>query len=159
MYDKITKSIFLDRERTMTDRKEDFDKKKPDPSVLTDRQKLDMWNDVCVSKGWAKKRELDTWLLKLGINFTSNGSVVPDESYKISNKYNIKMVVDGVTGEHLATLVLEALTGTLIFDSLELEKEFWDIAQRRFREEFEISIPKIVLPPYVKTFAKPKEEN
>lgn len=117
--------------------------------MITDIEKLHKWNEVCLSKGWSKKNELQMWLMQLGIRFTSAGSAVPDTLFVIDNKHNAEIQVRGVEGEHLATLVLEALTGTIIFNDLETEKTFWNVAIERFKEEFETDVPQEIIPNYI----------
>jgi hypothetical protein len=124
---------------------------------MTDREKLDMWNAVCVKKGWAKKYELDSWLLSVGVKFTSAGSIVPDQMYVLDNKYNTEMQVRGVNGEHLATLVLQAITGMLMFPNKDTEETFWNTTKERFKEEFQIKIPALILPVYMRPVEKNKE--
>jgi hypothetical protein len=116
---------------------------------MNDREKLDVWNGICIKHGWAKPRELEQWLLKNSVRFTAAGDAIPDESYKLDNVYNTQTFVDGVPPEHLATLVLEALTGSLIFPNIEIDKTFWTIAIKRFKEEFELALPKTIVPNYV----------
>jgi hypothetical protein len=120
---------------------------------MNDREKLDVWNNICIKHGWAKPRELEQWLLKNSIRFTAAGDAIPDESYKLDNVYNTQTFVDGVPAEHLATLVLEALVGALIFPNMEIDKAFWKVAVKRFKEEFELPFPKAIIPKYV--FEKP----
>jgi hypothetical protein len=126
---------------------------------MNDRERLDMWNAVCVKKGWAKKYELDSWLLSVGVKFTAAGSVVPDQMYALDNKYNTELQVRGVNGEHLATLVLQALTGMLMFSSKEIEETFWNETRDRFKEEFEVKIPALILPTYMRPTEKSKSKK
>jgi hypothetical protein len=124
---------------------------------MTDREKLDMWNDVCVKKGWAKKYELDSWLLSVGVRFTPAGSIIPDQMYAIDNKYNTELQVRGVNGEHLATMVLQAISGMLMFPNKEIEETFWNTTKARFKEEFKVSVPAEIMPYYMRPVPKVKK--
>lgn len=118
--------------------------------TLNDREKLDTWNVVCMQNGWSKPRELEKWLLRSGIKFSNTGSAVPDETTMINNKYNLDVIINAVEGEGLATLILESLTGTLMFGSIELEEMFWNETNQRLADEFKITIPIVLFPKYIK---------
>ena len=62
--------------------------------VLSDFDKLHIWNEICIKNEWSKEYELEKWLLKVGVTFTSNGSAVPNDYYEISNRYDdIRLVL------------------------------------------------------------------
>ena len=125
--------------------------------TLNDKEKLDLWNQVCIEHGWSSPRELEKWLLHSGIKFSNSGSAVPDQVMMLMNKYNLDIVVKAVEGEGLATLILEALTGTLTFSSTELEKLFWSKVDSRLREEYDSAVPVTIVPNYVKNGNNPHQ--
>ena len=127
--------------------------------TLNDREKLDAWNNVCMKKGWSKPRELDKWLMHSGIKFSDHGSAVPDQTMMIMNRFNLDVVLNAVEGEGLATLILEALTGTLMLASTELEEMFWAKTNKRLQDDFGTSIPTDLFPKYIKNFRDPKQYN
>lgn len=128
-------------------------------AYLSDREKLDLWNKVCIKNGWARPYEMDKWLLAMGIRFTPTGSVVPERVVQFDNKYNIEMQVNAVEGEMLATLVLEAMVGMVTFPSMETEKIFWDATKKKLNEVYEASIPDEVLPKYIREYEKFRVED
>lgn len=117
--------------------------------ALSDFDKLHIWNEVCQKIGWSKEYELEKWLLKIGVTFTSNGSAIPGDYYEISNKYDLEVYIKGIGGEGLATMILEYLSGVLKFKELEHEEYFWLLIQDRMKKEFQISIPKRIIPNYI----------
>lgn len=125
--------------------------------IMNDREKLDVWNTICIENGWSKPRELERWLLHCGIKFSGAGSAVPDQSMLVENKYNLQILIDGVEGEGLATLILEVLCGVLMFPSTELERLFWVYSQKRLKDEFNILIPEEIIPNYAKNDGDDKQ--
>ena len=125
--------------------------------TLNDKEKLDLWNKVCLEKGWSGPRELEKWLLHSEVSFSNNGSAVPGKSMSIDNKYNLDIVINAVEGEGLATLVLEALSGVLVFGSVDLEKMFWNIVGKRLKAEFQLTVPTQILSKYIKNDENPKQ--
>ena len=117
---------------------------------MTDREKLNVWNKVCIKNKWSDKYELDSWLLRSGITFTPSGSAIPSQVFMLDNKYNIELQVNGTTGEGLATLVIQALSGIIIFKDLESEKYFWEAVKKRFKDQFDIKIPIDIIPIYLR---------
>ena len=116
---------------------------------MTSREKLEIWEKICIKNSWAAPREMDQWLMKNMVRFSNTGSAIPSESYTVDNKYNTEMLVNAAEGEHLATLILEALSGILTFHSLETEKIFWANIKRRFKEDYKTEVPKIIIPKYL----------
>jgi hypothetical protein len=114
--------------------------------ALNDFDKLKIIEKICLKRGLAKKRELESWILKMGISFTSSGDAVPDEIYSFENKYDLKMIVNGISKQEFVTLILEALTGILTFKSLEIESLFWEEVTIRFRDELKTKFPKSLVP-------------
>lgn len=127
---------------------------------MTDRDRLDVWNKICIKKGWAKKNELDKWLISVGIRFSPAGSIIPENIIQIDNKYNAEMHVRAAEGELLATLVLQVMTGMLVFPNKEVEKSFWDITINKFNEDYNTKVPNIIIPKYLikKSDADTKKE-
>lgn len=93
-----------------------------------------------------KPRELDKWFLSNRISFTHYGDSIPAAVYSLGNNHEIKMFVNGVTSKQLIYLILETMTGMIIFKDIIQERIFWDNSQKRIRDEFSISIPKFILP-------------
>lgn len=118
--------------------------------TLNDKEKLDLWNKVCLENGWSKPRELERWLLHSGVKFSNSGSAVPDRAMSIENKYNLDIIIQAVEGEGLATLIIEYLTGVLTFRSVELEKLFWKKMSKRLREDYKMEMPQKIIPEYIK---------
>jgi hypothetical protein len=118
--------------------------------VMNDKEKLDFWNQICMEQGWSKPRELEKWLLHSGIRFSNSGSAVPDMILMVTNKYNLDVIIKSAEGEGLATLILQALSGILVFASVDLERMFWSKTDERLRSEYGTYIPENIIPNYIK---------
>ena len=117
---------------------------------LTDREKLDVWNETCINNEWAAKYEMDKWFLTVGIEFTDHGSVLPGYIYQLDNIYNVEMNVNACDGEMLATMMLKVMTGMVTFSSLSVERFFWKLAAKKFLDDFGVEIPPSIIPVYIK---------
>lgn len=118
--------------------------------ILTDREKLELWDVICLQNGWAVVNEIDKWLNKHGIYFTSAGSCINLGPYmfKLENEPNAKVIANGSTIDELVTFVLQALCGMLTFADVELEGKFWKLMRERFLLEFKQDIPVEIVPKY-----------
>ena len=114
--------------------------------ILTDREKLDVWNNTCIVNEWANKYEMDKWFLTVGIQFSDNGSAIPGFSWELDNFYNVEMTVNACDGEMLATLVLKVMTGMTTFSSLLIERYFWKLSTKKFLDDFGVEIPIEIMP-------------
>lgn len=113
---------------------------------MNDYEKLRVIEKICLKRGLAKKRQLDSWILKIGLVFTSQGDALPDEVYSVENKYDLNVIINGVEKQEFITLILEALSGILVFRDTEIETLFWEQIVKRFRDDFKIQFPKILVP-------------
>ncbi len=120
-------------------------------NMLTDREKLELWDTICIKNGWSSVNEMDRWLKKYNIYFTGTGSCVNYGFYLllIENQDNTKVVVNGSEIEELTTFVYQSLSGILIFASVDAEKAFWKHTHKRFKEEFNQDIPSELVPKYL----------
>lgn len=118
--------------------------------ILSDREKLELWDSICQKKDWSKPRELDAWLAKHGVYFTNAGSCVNlgPLIYRLENVNNTKVVVNSSKDHELATFVMQALSGILIFSDIEVEREFWSLTRERLKDEFDQDLPKEIVPKY-----------
>lgn len=131
--------------------------------ILTDREKLELWDSICQNKKWSKPRELDSWLSKHGVYFTNAGSCVNlgPLIYRLENVSNTKVVINSGHDYELATFVMQALAGILIFNDIEVEREFWVLMHERLKEEFDQELPKELVPKYHRlvVFAEKSDQN
>jgi hypothetical protein len=116
---------------------------------MTDKEKLEKWNKVCIKNGWASENEMYSWLGKHGVYFTNAGSCVNAGmfSYSIDNLDNVKLAVNSHEEEGLATMVLQVLSGIMIFPNYKTEREFWDTIKERLEKEYKIDFPDEIIPP------------
>lgn len=121
---------------------------------MTDKDRLDVWNKVCLKNGWSKPYELEKWIISTGARFTGGGSIVPENTIILDNKYNIELQVMALDGEALATLVLEAMIGIITFPSLESEEIFWKSIKNKFKELHEVNLPNEIIPGYIRNSNK-----
>lgn len=117
--------------------------------ILNDRDKLDLWNDTCIVNEWADKYEMDKWFLTVGIQFTEHGSAIPNHTWEFDNNYNVEMTVNSCDGEMLATMILKVMTGMTTFANLSVERYFWKSAVHKFLEDFNVEIPKTIIPKHI----------
>jgi hypothetical protein len=130
--------------------------------ILTDKAKIDKWNEVCLDQDWAKDGELDKWLIAHGIAFTPAGSCVGMSLYVIRVKANedIDKLVTFTNGEEIATHVLEVLTGIICFSSTELENLFWQRTIDGMKAAFALFVPPEIVPKAVRESLKyPKDDD
>jgi hypothetical protein len=120
--------------------------------VLTDKAKISKWNDICISMNWAQKGELDKWLLVHGILFTPGESCWGQSlsSVKVEDPITAAQIAKSTTGEALATHVLQALTGIMLFTSTEIETVFWQSTIERMSLEWELFLPPEIIPKMVR---------
>jgi hypothetical protein len=115
--------------------------------LYSDYEKINMWNTVCMSKGWAKPGELETWLQNNGVKFTGAGSAVPAVSIgTLSKDWEVDAAVDKTSDEGYATLILQILSGVITVGSAELEERLWWKIIDRSSKEFSLPFPEEVLP-------------
>ena len=139
-------------------------------TTLTDKEKLEKWNDICMSMNWSQPHELETWLQMHGVMFTKAGSCVGVNlvlgGKQISVVGQIDEIIKSSTGEGMATSILQAISGLLSFKvkpdntemtSTTLETIFWRTAVERCQLEWELDIPPDVMPKYVREALLPKD--
>jgi hypothetical protein len=126
---------------------------------MTDIRKLEIFDSILMKRGLSKPRDLEQWLVGAGVSFTKAGDSIPDEVYTLENAYNIKIVANGSNKDTFLTMVLEALSGTLVFNNIENEKVFWKYAVLRLVDEFGVKLPKIILPKSIQFDTKMKDKH
>lgn len=130
--------------------------------ILSDREKLNKWNDICISQGWADHGELEKWLAIHGFVFTNAGSCVSSSfvNFRASTNDIAEQLIKSGTGEEMATHILEALTGGLIFINSEVEVSFWKAAIERLSVEADLFMPPEIVPKSVRESLKyPTADN
>lgn len=137
--------------------------------TFTDKEKLEKWNDICMSMNWSQPHELETWLQMHGVMFTKAGSCVGINlvlgSKQISVAGQVDELVKSSTGESMATYILQAISGLLSFKvkpdaemlSTELETIFWKTAVERCQLEWELDVPAEIMPKYVREALFPEQ--
>lgn len=119
---------------------------------LTDREKIEVWEKLCVDNNFASTAETQFWLEDAAVFFTNSGSAVATDVYVLTQS-SLQKILPKEDGEQLATLVLEFLTGVLQFQDLETERYFWDTIEERFVADG-IEIPKEVKPSYLQKYER-----
>jgi hypothetical protein len=116
---------------------------------MTDKDKIYLWNKICLESGYVTNNELEKWLLNSNIYFTSCGSAVPYAYYRlmIDNEYNLEVILKGSKTNDLITYILQTLCGLLQFCSINLEKKFWNTAQEILSQK--IYFPSEIIPQYL----------
>lgn len=130
--------------------------------ILSDRARIEKWNDICMSQGWSESGELEKWLGVHGILFTPAGSCLGLSllTVKVEDLQAAEQLVKQGTGEAMATHVLEALTGILVFGGSEAESTFWKAAIERLQLEVDLFMPPEIVPRLARTLLKyPADEN
>jgi len=123
--------------------------------ILTDKQRLEKWNEICMKAGWAQPGELQMWTQKANVKFTRGDSCLAPESVAVvsDEKTAIAAAVNG-TGEAVATRLLEVYAGLLVFISSTLESKFWQTVIERMSKEFDIFLPPELVPKYIREILK-----
>ncbi len=138
---------------------------------LSDKEKLEKWNEICMAMNWSQPHELETWLQMHGVMFTKAGSCVGINlvlgSKQILAESQIDEIVKSSTGEAMATYILQAISGLLIFKvkpddatgmiSSMLETIFWRTSVERCQLEWELDIPPEIMPKYVREALFPSQ--
>jgi hypothetical protein len=130
--------------------------------ILSDKAKLDKWNDICISQDWAQQGELEKWLMAHGIFFTGAGSCL-NTSIVVIKMSSSQQAIDNIknsSSEEMATNILLALTGIMIFSSSECETDFWKAAIERLNVEADMFMPPEIMPKPVRESLKyPADTN
>lgn len=131
--------------------------------LLSDREKLEKWDEICQERGWSVPRELDERLAKNGIYFTGAGSCVNigPVAFRLENVSNTKVVVNSSDAHELALFIMQSLCGLLLFTSVEVETKFWELSQQRMLEDSNLELPDSIVPRYIrnKSFAKKDKDD
>ena len=124
--------------------------------ILSDKEKIEKWNDLCLAKNWSKAGELHIWLHAHNVKFTNGGSVLaPDGlTLKIAAPDASKGLVVGPSGETMATHVLSVYCGYITFASSSIEAIFWKEVIERLDREFDIFMPPELVPTYARNILK-----
>lgn len=112
---------------------------------MTDRQKIELWEEICVTKGLASEGEFNLWLDEAEVFFTPAGSSIPTDVYRLT-RTSLDKILPESDYEQLATFVLEALSGVLQFQDSETYKYFWMAVKALLRLN-NVTIP-VDLPPF-----------
>lgn len=115
---------------------------------MTDEEKVELWETVCVENDLASISEFKFWLEEANVSFTATGSSVASENYLL-NKRVLEKGLESLDSEGLATLVLEYITGVLIFNSIEVEIYFWTNISQVLQKRG-IEVPQELVPAYIK---------
>ena len=128
--------------------------------ILSDHEKLALWDMTCIEFGWARMGEMDQWLSSQGIHFTGGGSCVHSNVFenRIFDIKEVQPLINQLNGEELATAILQALCGILVFASTEIEKTFWLKAKEKMWKVFHLQVPFQVVPLYVREQVFTKDE-
>jgi hypothetical protein len=129
--------------------------------TLSDKQKLEKWNEICKEFGWSSPGELQSWISRSNVKFTGADScLAPETMGVVSNSDNAMALVIKSSGEAMATRVLEIYTGMLTFASTAIEAVFWKNLIERMSKEFGTFVPPELVPKYVREIIKyPKDGN
>jgi hypothetical protein len=115
---------------------------------LTDIERVERWKEICIKHGFSGDTEIDFWLDEADVDFSGGGSATPLDSYALSIS-SLEKVLPNVDDEQLATFILEAITGVLIFNSLKTERYFWNKTEELLAHN-DILIPPEIKPSYVR---------
>lgn len=117
---------------------------------MTDLKKLEIFDKMLVKRGLSKPRSLEQWLYQTGVSFNRAGDSIPSEIYTLDNTHSVQVVANGSEAEVFLTMVMEAMTGSLVFTSQETEEVFWRCVASRCKDEFKIELPRILMPKNLK---------
>lgn len=116
-------------------------------SIYSDKEKVLIWNEICMKHDWAKEGELEKWLKTNKVKFSNAGSAIPDLCIGILDKEEMVFsAVMATTDEGYATLVLQILTGVVRLATTSLEEYFWWRVVNRMVQEFNDRLPIQILP-------------
>jgi len=124
--------------------------------LLTDKEKLDKWNDICIMHEWSRGGELTAWLYVNNVKFTPGESVLsPDGmTLRIAAPDAAKGLVVGPSGETMATHILSVYIGKITFASTGIEAVFWHEVIERMSREFNTFMPPDLIPAYIRDTLK-----
>ena len=130
-------------------------------SILTDREKIYKWNDICMILGWSKAGEVEIWLRQNNVRFTPGQSVLAPNglTLRISSPEAAKGLVVGPTGEMMATHLLSVYVGLITFASTGMEATFWRAIIDRMKDEFDTFVPPDLVPKYIREILKYPEDG
>jgi len=129
--------------------------------MLTDREKIGKWNDICIAKSWSKQGELQMWLHTNNVKFTLSGSVLTSSrlALKIATSDAAKGLIKNTSGETMATHVLSVYSGHVMFASSTIETAFWKEVIERMSNEFDLFMQPDLIPTYVRSILKYPENG
>jgi hypothetical protein len=129
--------------------------------MLTDREKIGKWNDICMVKGWSKQGELQMWLHTNNVKFTLSGSVLTPSRLilKIATLDAAKGLIENTSGEVMATHVLSVYSGHIMFASSTIEAAFWKEVIERMSSEFDLFMRPDLIPANIRNILKYPENG
>lgn len=121
----------------------------------TDRERVLEWNDLCITRGWARPGELQVWLYEHSVRFTPSDSILSPDGFliKIATKEAASELAGG-EAEMMATHVLSVFCGQIIFASTDIEASFWKVVINRMSSEFDTFMPVELVPVYIREILK-----
>lgn len=124
--------------------------------MLTDREKINKWNDICMTKSWSKQGELQMWLHTNNVKFTLSGSILAPNRLilKIATSDAAKGLIKNTSGETMATHVLSVYSGHIMFASSLIEAAFWKEVIERMSDEFDLFMQPDLIPANVRDILK-----
>lgn len=124
--------------------------------ILTDREKIYKWNDICMQLGWSHAGEVEIWLRSNNVRFTPGQSVLAPEGIvlRVASPDAARGLVVGPSGEIMATHVLSVYIGMITFQRTSLESIFWHEVIERMSNEFATFIPPDLIPAYIREILK-----
>jgi len=124
--------------------------------ILTDKEKILKWNDICMTRNWSRQGELQTWLHANNIKFARSGSVlVPaGPALKVTAPSVAKGLITNTPCEIMATHILSVYSGKIIFASTEIEAIFWKEVIDRMSREFDSFMQPDLVPTNVRNILK-----
>jgi len=108
----------------------------------SDRELLDAWEDFCISKRWTSHEQIKAAIKNKKIKFTNSGSILaPDGvSIRIMSIEQLKSILNA-GNEVIALSVINIYSGNILFNSIDIEKTFWEIL-------IDIGVPLEFIPQY-----------
>jgi len=128
--------------------------------ILSDKEKLEKWNAICLEYGWSQPGELFTWIKRRGVRFTSAEScLAPEVTSVLVNSDIVAASLVAGSGEVMATRILEVYCGFVTFISTTLEAIFWKAVIERMSKEFSKFMPPELIPKYIRDILKYPADN
>lgn len=125
-------------------------------SILSDREKIEKWNDICIMLGFFKSGETELWLRFNNVKYTPGGSVLAPDGFglQFSTPDSAKGLITNVNSEQMATHILAVFSGRITFSSTAVEVIFWKEVIERLDAQFATFTPPDIVPVYVREVLK-----